>query len=198
MFLLPADGGGQVPLCLRCKIAYNRMLLEANDQLEREINNLQDHMEASFGISGILPRYQERRPSPIVLRGGDVHLNNVNVQNSDIGMLNVSANVEMVDSAITILKQGADENNVGEALGKLTEGIVKSNLDAKIKSELMEILSVVAGEATLPHGDRRPAVVKPLLLQIGKYLMGAKALADLWNLTKPFLTGHFGIPDIEA
>jgi hypothetical protein len=186
-----------VPLCLRCKIAYNRMLLEANEKIERGINYLTDHMEATVGLPGILPRYPERQASPIVLRGGDVNLNNINVQNSDIAMLNVGANVEMVDSAITILRQEAGGADVGAALAKLTEGIVKSDaLDAKTKAELMEILGVVAGEATLEKNNRRAAVVKPLISQIGRYLMGAKALVDLWKLTKPLLAGHFGIPDI--
>ncbi len=73
-----------------------------------------------------------------------------------------------------------------------------SAIDVKTKSELLQSLAAVSSEATLGEKDRRPAVVRPLSLQIGKYLAGAKVLVDLWNAAKPLLAGHFGISGIEV
>ena len=102
MYLVGPEGK-EVPLCLDCNLKHTQMLAIQNEQLEREMDFLTDHMEFTAGLpSGVLPRYPKRQTK--IIQGGTVTLNNIHVSDSNIGVLN-TGNLEMVDSAITVLGQ---------------------------------------------------------------------------------------------
>ncbi len=187
MFEIPAESGGSVPLCLDCCAKYERMLLARNEELERVHNYLMDQMEATVGLSGVLPRYPERRPVQI----GEVHLNNIKVDRSTIGVLNVG-NLEMVDSAVTVLKDSGQDDKVAEAILALTQAVLASGaLDPAAMNEALELLGGVAAEASAPKERRRSAMARTLLEQLGKVVGTVAALKEIWDGVKPVLDGMF-------
>jgi hypothetical protein len=187
MFEMPAESGaGSVYLCLDCRIKYVNMLIAQNEMLEREHNYLVGVMEATVGLPGMLPRYPEARPVQIEA----VHLNNIKVDRSTIGVLN-TGNLEIVDSAVTVLRESDQGNKVAEAVLELTHAVLASALPAPAKDEALELLGGVATEAGAPQERRRPALAKALLDSLGTILTSAAALADLWDRVKPILYWTF-------
>jgi hypothetical protein len=55
--------------------------------LERYANYLTDLMERQIGLPGLLPRYQPRRPGPVVQQTGPVNFQNMRVEKSTIGSI---------------------------------------------------------------------------------------------------------------
>lgn len=188
MFKIPVDsGGGYVLLCLDCRIKYVNLLMAQNRALERQHNFLIEQMESRVGLTGILPRYPETQPIEI----GAVQLNNFNIDRSTIGVLNVGA-LEMVDSAVTVLKESDQGAREAEAILELTQAVLASGgLQPMMKNEVLELLGGVATEATAPKESRRAAVGKALLSQLGTILTVVTDLAGLWDRVKPILYAIF-------
>ena len=145
-------------------------------------------MESVMGISGVLPRYPERQVK--IIKGGSVSLHNINITNSSIGVLN-TGNLEMVDSAITVLKNDQATYEIAKAISNLTNAIASSNLPAANKNEAIEILSVVASEATAPDGKRKVSVVKQLLAHFPTVIQTAASVIQIWQAVEPTLTKFF-------
>lgn len=153
---LAGPQGQQVPLCLDCNNKLTQMLAIQNEQLERLMNFFMDQADAATGIPGGLPRFPQRRIN--VVQGANVTLNNIHVSGSNIGVLN-TGNLQMVDSAITVLGQNPHTRDVSAAISKLANAVAQAeDLSPDSKNEAMEMLSTVATEATAPKEKRRNVV----------------------------------------
>ncbi len=178
MFVIEQEGT-QVPLCLDCNLKFTRLIAEKNDMLERNMNYLTSMAEAQVGLPGLLPRFPERR----VVKTGDITLNNIKIDNSTIGVLN-TGNIETVDVAITSLKQSGDQS-VGTALLAVSEAILaNAEINNELKNHLVEILSVLAAEATAPKERRRNTAMRPLLSELATLMSGIGSLSQLWDRYK--------------
>jgi hypothetical protein len=154
--------------------------------LERELNYLSAEMEAATGLRGIFPRYPERR----VIKAGDITMNNIKIDRSNVGVLNTGT-IGTVDAAITVLRQSGDQT-VSAAIQALTEAIIADRTATEeLKNQALEILSVLATEATAPKEQRRKAVIKTLVLELSTLLGGAAALEQLWHQHSPTLMSLF-------
>jgi hypothetical protein len=179
----------QVPLCLDCHLKLTQILAIQNDQLEREMNFIIAQAESAVGLHGVLPRFPERQVR--VIQGGIMTLNNISVSNSAIGVLN-TGNLEVVDSAITALKSDPAAKGVSDALKQLTNSIAAAqDLESEKKNEAIEILSVVASEATAPKGKRKASVVKRLLAQFPTLIQTSAALLEIWQTVSPSIISFF-------
>lgn len=181
--------GKEIPLCLDCSLKYTQILAIQDEQSEREMNYLADQWEAITGVPGIVPRYSERRAT--IVQGGRVVLNHIQVTNSNIGVLN-TGNLEIIDSAITQLNQDAGAAGVSKAISELVNAIGASNeLSPEKRNEAIEILSVIASEATAPKDKRRGAVIKPLLNSLGTIIQSAASLIQIWQSLGPVIAAFF-------
>jgi hypothetical protein len=126
-----------------------------------------------------------------VIQGGTVTLNNISVSNSAIGVLN-TGNLEVVDSAISALKSDPATKEVSDALKQLTNSIAAAqDLASKEKNEAIEILSVVASEATAPKDKRKASVVNRLLAQFPTLIQTSAAVLEIWQTVGPSIISFF-------
>jgi hypothetical protein len=188
MYLVGPEGK-EVPLCLDCNLKHTQMLAIQNEQLEREMNFLTDYIESTAGVPRILPRFPRKQTK--IIQGGTVTLNNIHVSDSNIGVLN-TGNLEMVDSAITVLGQDPETREVSAAISRLANAVAQSNeLSPDKKDETMEILSTVASEATAPRGKRRNVVVRTLLGALPTAIQTAASVLQIWHEVGPIITAFF-------
>jgi hypothetical protein len=181
--------GQQVPLCLDCHLKLTHIWAVQNDILEREMNFIIAQAESRVGLHGVLPRYPERQVR--VIQGGTMTLNNISVSDSAIGVLN-TGNLEVVDSAISALKSDPATKEVSDALKQLTNSIADAqDLASEEKNEAIEILSVVASEATAPTDKRKASVVNRLLAQFPTLIQTSAGLLEIWQTVGPSIISFF-------
>ena len=106
-------------------------------------------------------------------------MNNIEVDRSTIGVLNTGS-LEMVDSAVTVLKESGQGAAAAAAILEVTQAVLASAaLSAAAKNEVVELRGGVAQEASAPKEQRRPAQAKALLERLGTVLTTVNAMADL-------------------
>ena len=167
-------------LCLNCahKIKQmNYMELVANMQ---QINFLLGQMEATTGLYGLFPKYQIPDAPPIINQQGDITFNNINVEKSVIGSIN-TGNIGQIDVALSNIKNGGDEelaNNIKE----FTEAVLASTeLTIEMKNEIIEQLSFLSGQATVPKESQKGSIIKAMLSTIGKAIQHIPSLLTLFE-----------------
>ncbi len=176
----------QVPLCLDCNLKHVQLITMQNDMLEREVNYLTDYMDLIVGLPGLGPKYPERKSVSL----GGVMLNNIKIDRSTIGVLNTGA-IETVDSAVTVLKNSGD-GQLAAAILELSQAVLNSGaVTADTKAKPVDILSVLASEATAPKERRRVAAIRPLLQEIATLIGGVVGLAEIWDRVRPILESAF-------
>jgi hypothetical protein len=179
--------GQRVPLCLDCYIQWENLQLRQVEMLERQINFAAAEMEAVVGISGLLPRYPERR----LLQMGAVTLNNIHVTNSEIGVLNTGT-IQSVDSSLTVLKSGGNDS-LADAIRELTESIIRaSEIASSRKDEALELIGSLSQEAVAPKEKRKLAVAKALFGELSGILGGIASVGQAWAKAEPILRQIFG------
>ncbi|NPV72114.1 MAG: hypothetical protein HPY55_16025 [Firmicutes bacterium] len=155
----------------------------ANNQLAQEANYLVDTANAIMGTPGLGPRYEI--PQPIVYQGQCV-TRNINVNQATVGVIN-TGNVGRIDAAIGFLAGTQQQELVG-ALKTFTEAVLNEpSLEAKIKNEVIEYLSYLASELTVPKESRRKAICKAALEAIGKLVSTISKLFALWEKVAPII-----------
>jgi len=185
MFVVGPEGK-QVPLCLDCNDKFQRMMSQQQDGLERQMNFLMEYMDMVTGIPTGGPRFPKREI--IQMQGPTFH--NINIDRSTIGVLNTGS-IQTVDSAVSVLhNSGADE--LSKAILHLTQAILSSaEIQNETKNDILEILSLLATEATVPKSKRRSKAMKPLLSQLSNLVGVASGLTTIWEHVKPILESVF-------
>ena len=171
------DENARFRFCLDCYIAYQNVVIRQHEMYERVINYFSDQIDHSIGLPPIGPRFPER--SHIVHMEGAT-LNNINVSNSQIGVLNTGA-VRTIDSSLTVLRNHTDQD-LASFVKTLTECVVSSDdLTNNQKNEILEILGSLTQEAIVPPGERKSAVARALLMRLKGILDGISALNEIWS-----------------
>ena len=156
---------------------------------ERQIHYATELMEMTVGFSGIAPKFPARRH---VTHMGDTTLNNIQVTNSQIGVLNTGI-VETIDSSLTVLQTQADSGFV-LAVKSLVESVVSSDtMTNKQKNDILEILGSLSQEAVVPADHRKTAVAAALLAQLSVMFQGISGLNELWINAEEAFKLLFGI-----
>lgn len=188
LFLVGPEGQ-QVPLCLDCNAKFQEMLDRQNENSERMMNYLASEMEMTVGLSGLLPRFPERRPRTVI-RSGNITMHNIKIDNSNIGVLN-TGNIGTVDTAIGSMRSSGD-SAAADSFRLLTEALVRlQDVDSELKNRLLEVLSVLASEATAPPAQRRKSAMRPLLVDLATLTSGVQSLAQLYAQYAPAILALF-------
>ena len=189
MYYLVDTEGQEVPLCLDCYSKHAQILAIQNDQLERNLNYLANKMDRITGIPGFTPRFPQRQIS--ISQGDKVVLNNIYVSNSNIGVLN-TGNLQIVDSAITVLNGDQNTREISLAISKLANAIAGSTeLPIAKRNEAMEFLGAVAAEATIPKEKRRNSIVRTLLDALPTTIQTSASLLQIWQSVEPIIKPYF-------
>jgi hypothetical protein len=180
--------GNRFPLCLECTLKHQQLAAIQGEQCERDLNFAAAEMEAIVGTPGTIPRYPQRQIR--IIQGGPVTLNNFHVNDSSIGVLN-TANLEIVDTAITALKANPRTQDVAEAISRLAGAIADAKLPKENKDEAIEILSTVAAEATAPEGKRKSSVARRLLSGLPTLIQTSASAIEIWRTVEPIIRQIF-------
>ena len=141
---------------------------------------MKSQMETIAGLPVTLPRYPE---PPHIIQSGGITLNNIQVSNSEIGVLNTGT-IENVDATVTVLKMGGN-SELALALKALTEAVIKSSeISNAVKNQILELLSAISEEAVVPKEKRKLSVIKTLISEISSILSGISSLTSSWDAVK--------------
>lgn len=178
-----------IPLCLDCTARFREMQVEAVDTSARAINYLTSMMEARVGLPGVFPRYPTRQPRPLV-QGAKVTLHHINVHGGNIGVLN-TGHIGSIDTAIGSIVEGGEAEGA-KALAEFSGRLVAlAEVDATTKNRVLELLSVIAAEATQPAQRRRSAAMRPILAELSTITSGIADLAQLYMQYAPAIAALF-------
>ncbi|MDV5165731.1 MAG: hypothetical protein R2568_03155 [Candidatus Scalindua sp.] len=121
---------------------------------------------------------------------GDIIVDNIKVDSSIVGVLNTGS-IQSVDASITNLKQGGNEQ-LAEALSTLTDSVIaSSDLLDKTKDELIEILSYISSELTVPPEQIRKAIAKSVIKKFEDTINVSAKLTQLWTTWRPGIVYPF-------
>lgn len=179
---------GELYLCVDCNLKLEHAETLEFQRTAQQLNLAAAAFEAMSGLQGLVPRM----PVPPVqtLPVLTMNVNNINVDDSVIGVLNTGS-IETVDHAVTVLKQsGAGE--MAAAFSKLTQSVIDSReADNELRNQIVEILSVIADEAAKPKQERRAAVIPPLITELATSFSGLAGLSHLWQQYGPMIQAFF-------
>jgi|APSaa5957512622_1039677.scaffolds.fasta_scaffold134341_1 hypothetical protein len=121
---------------------------------------------------------------------GGINLDNIKLDSSTTGALN-TGNIQSVDASITNLKQGGKEQ-LANALVTITDSVIaSSDLQDKIKDELIEILKYISSEATAPPGQQRKAIAKSVIKKFEDTISVSAKLTQLWATWRLVIVAPF-------
>ena len=174
--------GQKIHLCIDCQLKMEQVKARQNEESERMINYLSDQMSSIAGIPPMGPRFPERK---IIHTEGTI-LNNINIRDSQIGVVNTGY-VQTIDAAVTTIREHGN-GPLSDALSRLTEAVVaESQLDDARRKEVLELISTISSEASLPERNRRKSIIRPLVSEIGQMLQGTAAALAIYDRVLPLL-----------
>jgi hypothetical protein len=186
MFLF---GEEQIPLCLDCQLKMQALLNQRLENDERAMNFLAGQIETTVGLTGLVPRFPERT-HPTTIHTGDLVTHNLHVENSSIGVLN-TGHIDSVDNAVGTLYSSGDAASA-DAFKSFTEALVLlGEVDADQKNQLLELVSILSAEATVPAGERRKSAMRSLIAEAANICSGVAALAALYAQFFPAIQALF-------
>jgi hypothetical protein len=178
---------GVVYLCVDCNLKYEQAeAIEFNRNMQM-LNVVGAALGMTTGIQ--LPRFPVQTIPVIPVT--NMNLNNFNIDNSVIGVLN-TGNVRTIDHAITYLTQ-VGETDVARVLKVLTEGVAENpEISTEQKNQIVELVSTIASEAQKPEPQRRLAVTRALVTELGQLFSGMASASYLWVTYGPTIKSYFG------
>jgi hypothetical protein len=178
--------GQRILLCIDCQLKMEQIKARQNEESERMINYLSDQMASMVGMPPMGPRFPERK---IIHTEGTI-LNNINIRDSQIGVVNTGY-VQTIDAAVTTIREHGN-GPLSDALSSLTEAVVaEDQMEEERRKELLELLSTISAEASLPEAKRRKSLIRPLVAEIGQMLQGTAAALAIYDRVLPLLRSLF-------
>lgn len=176
------DQGSRLPLCLDCSAKFQQLQQSRLEQLFRIHNYHSSQFDMVTGIPS--PKFDIPTPA------GQVHMNHINIGTANIGVLNTGS-IGSLDLAIGHLGESG-ETQPATALRQIVEAVLRSEeLSDAQKREVVDSLSLVAHEATLPEAQRRKTPMLALIAHTATIVSGAAGLAQLWEQLGPVIEALF-------
>jgi hypothetical protein len=177
-------------VCIWCYAKFEEVRQQELRYLMAAANQATDEMDAvmrSFGVRTQSPRYQIPQPTPIVRHEGSMTFHNINVQGGVVRAIN-TGNVKTIDVAIGSLTQKGDPD-LAIALKEFTEAVLKNTeLQAQGKEEILEQLSFLSTQTTVPKDTRQRGMITSVLDGVSKAVSTSTALLTLWQKVHPLIT----------
>lgn len=175
--------GRKIHLCIDCQLKMEQINARQSEEQERMINFLSDHMASMAGMPPMGPRFPERKS--IIHTGGAI-LNNINIRDSQIGVVN-TGHIQTIDAAISNIR-GHGDGELSDALSNLTEAVLAEGIMAEERrKELLELISTLSAEASLPKENRRKSLIRASLAEISQMLQGSAAALAIFERVLPLL-----------
>lgn len=189
MFGYPNDGGPPIPLCLDCALKYDTLMESQIERIERQLHHIADQAEAAVGFGGWATRPPPRARRTVI--EGPTTLHNIHISGGNVGVVN-SGTIGRIDSAVGSMARGGEAEGA-DAIRKLTEAVAGSTeLSEADKKKVLDNLSVVASEATVPKEERRGSTMLAVVENAATILEGATALWEFASTVLPAIRALFG------
>ena len=115
---------------------------------------------------------------------------NINIHNSTIAALNLGTVIGDVNATVTMLRDQGQQK-VAEAIRALTEAVANADSLGADRRDLIESLSTIGEQATLPEEKRKPGLVRALVASLASALRTSADVAKIWDVFGPAVTAHF-------
>ena len=185
------------PLCLHCYSKIQQLNHQAVVDAMAMANYAMDEMETITGIR--IPNSPRIKiPQQVTaLHSGPVTMNNIKIDNSQIGFLNtgqIKGGVQNISVNISTLTN-AGYKEVAQSIKAITEAAINSaELTTQQKTEALEHLEELTKQATLPADKRsKLSVIKAILVALGHTLEAAAGAAQVWSTWGPAICHYFSI-----
>ena len=150
-------------------------------------NRAAQQMEVVTGIAGLVPKFQ--LPNPPVRIGSRI-VNNINVSNSNVGVIN-TGNVARIKASLKVVAERGDDR-IAASLALLTEEVRSiEGIAIAAREQILEHIEFVAEQAARDPEQRQASLGSQCLRQLDELLSPLANLATLWQSTKPSLIPLF-------
>lgn len=181
----------KIPLCVECylKVAQADFLEQQSmhnkmSWVAAQMNLTQQYLYQGYG--GLLPLKQINIPQP-PSAGVYYSDNSIRVSDSAVGIINPGT-LNTVNTSIDVLQKQGDKE-LAALIKELFENVVESkDIQDKIKTEISELLQVVATEVTLSDNKRDKGVIKNVLEKLNTLIPTTAAAWIIWEKLLALLT----------
>lgn len=153
------------------------------------MNDAENSIEASFGLA---PRRPMQIPPRQIVRAQHttVNDNRVHIDRSTVGVVNTGA-IGTLNASVSLIQQSDPE--VAEQIKTLIETVSRSQeLEQEARKEIIEQVSYLLGQMSVPSAQRNPSVLKTIFGSIGTTLSTSADLYTLWEALHPVLVRLLG------
>lgn len=141
-------------MCVEHAAMLSGMIQNQQAQHVAMINFLHEQIEYTRGAPSSGPRIAIPQPPPTVVHRGNVTNNQFRIDRSVIGAVN-TAEVAKIEVSMNNI-QNQDSTDFTAAIKELTEAFAtNADLQEAKKEELLEILSYLSSQATLPEQQQK-------------------------------------------
>ena len=90
--------------------------------------------------------------------------------------------------------QNSGKNEIADALKSFTEAVLENaEITSELKNELIQNLSFISQQVSIPEGARNQSVIKSVLSGIKEGVSVTTSLVTLWTKVEPIFKGIFGL-----
>ena len=182
------DAEGSIYLCVDCNL---KLELAQNMEFNRNVSLL-NRLQQSLALTTGVPAYQMQqvRRAPFSLSSYRSVNHRVDIGGDNLGVVNTGEMHRVKNSVHALSNSGSED--IAHALHELAKSIDAGvDLEADSKSEALEILSMLADEASHPREIRKGPVMKSLLKRLGEVLTASNALTSLYDRIAPSVAALF-------
>jgi hypothetical protein len=183
------------PLCVDCLTKLATVFNKQEEIRQRELMILMQQEQAleaeifsTAGLSPPPPKYDfSHFKSP-----SNYTLHNINVSGGVIGSVN-SGDIATIDVAMTTIQHSGNDE-VAKALKTITEAVLNNEeLSNELKNEIIQNLSFVSQQVSVPPENRNQGVLKAVISGIKEGVNTASSLIDIWLKVEPVFRGALGL-----
>ena len=180
-------------LCLDCLERLSNIHHRENEQRHREmIYRMQMANVADKDLNETLGFYGQKPPFDLSVfkPSRNIKLSNVNVSNSVVGNIsteevgNINVSLEKIHSGGNI--------DTAQKIHDLTKAILESDeITVDLKNEVLEQISMLAEQVSLPPQNRKKGIIKAALSAIKETASTTASVVAVWEKIEPFLKQLF-------
>ncbi len=184
---------GDTYLCLDCLERLSNIHHKENEQRHREmIYNMQMANAAERDLNETLGIYNQA-PSfdlSVFKPSRNVKLNNINVNNSVVGNISTEEVGNITVSLKKIHSGGAPE--IAQNIHDLTKAFLEAkDISIENKNEILEQISLLSEQASLPSKNRKKGIIKAALSAIKNTATTTSSVVSAWQKVEPYLNQFF-------
>ncbi|MGR3295467.1 MAG: hypothetical protein ACUZ8A_04500 [Candidatus Bathyanammoxibius sp.] len=176
-------------LCVDHFFTYVQGILVQRNMAATQFNMLAGQLEAGSGGISRMAR-MPILPTPGV--GDKVVFNNIHVDGSTIGSLNLGY-IEHLETAVSVMKEQGEES-LARAIGDLTKATIESReVEDETKDKINELLEFLAAQVMTEPEGRSLTIVEGVLVKLQGLVVTATGLVGLWEKLEPLVKQALGV-----